>query len=288
MSTKLMGILLAGLCCVAVFTLILERTGATPGHGREPSHAGSGIVLASPTSRQSPPTGTNGLTDPEGWSQAHWGMTEKQVLSAFHGEAKVLTGDRMNRQYKDRLATVGIDHVAIGEIEARALFLFDGAGELDMIRLLVAHGSDDQFTTLEETLSKQHGEPQLRGGKSSAFLAAWMFPRSVVELFYIPSLVLTVAFDKRSNQTADSIMKGYGTAQRRHTLITKADYGAIQAGMTYPQVIWMIGTAGEELSRSDVVGYTTVMYSWKNSNGSNMNAMFQNGRLVTKAQFQLR
>jgi hypothetical protein len=29
------------------------------------------------------------------------------------------------------------------------------------------------------------------------------------------------------------------------------------------------------------------MYSWKNRNGSNMNAMFQDGELVTKAQFGL-
>ena len=29
------------------------------------------------------------------------------------------------------------------------------------------------------------------------------------------------------------------------------------------------------------------MYSWKNANGSNMNAMFQDGRLISKAQFGL-
>lgn len=50
----------------------------------------------------------------------------------------------------------------------------------------------------------------------------------------------------------------------------------------------MIGSPGEEAARSSLAGYTTVMYSWKNANGSNMNAMFQNDRLVTKAQFGLR
>jgi hypothetical protein len=71
-------------------------------------------------------------------------------------------------------------------------------------------------------------------------------------------------------------------------VVTKAEYDQIQEGMTYTQVREVIGAAGEELSRSDIAGYATVMYSWKNSNGSNMNAMFQNDRLVNKAQFGLR
>ena len=29
------------------------------------------------------------------------------------------------------------------------------------------------------------------------------------------------------------------------------------------------------------------MYSWTNANGSNMNVMFQSGKLITKAQFRL-
>jgi len=45
---------------------------------------------------------------------------------------------------------------------------------------------------------------------------------------------------------------------------------------------------GTEMSRSDIAGYTTVMYSWQGPGLGNMNAMFQNGRLVTKAQFGLR
>jgi hypothetical protein len=69
--------------------------------------------------------------------------------------------------------------------------------------------------------------------------------------------------------------------------VTRAKYERIQDGMFYEQVVGIIGQEGQELSRSSVAGYSTVMYSWKNSNGSNMNAMFQNGRLVTKAQFGL-
>lgn len=69
--------------------------------------------------------------------------------------------------------------------------------------------------------------------------------------------------------------------------VTHAKYEQIQEGMTYDEVLAVIGVPGEQLSHSDIAGYETVMYSWKNPNGSNMNAMFQNGRLMTKAQFGL-
>ncbi len=71
-------------------------------------------------------------------------------------------------------------------------------------------------------------------------------------------------------------------------VVTLAEYEQIREGMTYEQVRGIIGAPGQELSRSDLAGYTTVMYSWSNPNGSNMNAMFQNGGLVNKAQFGLR
>lgn len=71
-------------------------------------------------------------------------------------------------------------------------------------------------------------------------------------------------------------------------IVTLAEYEQVREGMSYVEVNAIIGSAGQELSRSDIAGYSTVMYSWANSNGSNMNAMFQNGRLVNKAQLGLR
>ena len=70
-------------------------------------------------------------------------------------------------------------------------------------------------------------------------------------------------------------------------VVTKADYDRIADGMSYSTVRGIIGAAGEEQGRSDLGGVTTVMYSWMNANGSNMNAMFQSDKLVTKAQFGL-
>lgn len=73
------------------------------------------------------------------------------------------------------------------------------------------------------------------------------------------------------------------------SLITHQQYDRIQDGMTYEQVCAIVGRSGEELVNTHIAGYTTVMYSWQNSDGSysSMNAMFQNGRLISKGQFRL-
>jgi hypothetical protein len=77
-------------------------------------------------------------------------------------------------------------------------------------------------------------------------------------------------------------------AEYRTPTVSLGDYFRIHEGMSYDQVCEIIGSDGTEVGRSDIAGHTTVMYSWKNWTGSNMNAMFQNDRLVTKAQFGLR
>jgi hypothetical protein len=66
------------------------------------------------------------------------------------------------------------------------------------------------------------------------------------------------------------------------------NYLRLREGMTRDQVVRILGSPGTEVSRSDLGGTSTVMYQWQNADGSNMNAMFQNGKLVSKAQFGLR
>ena len=70
-------------------------------------------------------------------------------------------------------------------------------------------------------------------------------------------------------------------------LVTSAEYTQLTTGMSYRQAVAIIGFPGEELSRVEIAGITTVMYQWMNPTGANMNAMFQNDRMVQKAQFGL-
>lgn len=69
--------------------------------------------------------------------------------------------------------------------------------------------------------------------------------------------------------------------------VTKAEFDQVQTGMSYSQVQAIIGDPGEKLSETNMAGFSTVMYMWKNPTGSNMNAMFQNDKLISKAQISL-
>ena len=77
--------------------------------------------------------------------------------------------------------------------------------------------------------------------------------------------------------------------------VSKADYNKIKHGMLYSEVVGIIGKPGNEISSNKIDGVrgvmasvTTIMYEWHNVDGSNMNAIFQNSKLVQKAQFGLR
>jgi hypothetical protein len=67
-------------------------------------------------------------------------------------------------------------------------------------------------------------------------------------------------------------------------IVTLAEYSRLSEGMTYSMAASIIGAQGEESGRSDIDGYSTVAYTWSNPDGSNVVAIFQNGRLATKAQ----
>jgi hypothetical protein len=100
-------------------------------------------------------------------------------------------------------------------------------------------------------------------------------------------IAFLIMFAPSSTSTASTAPVG-GLFKALEPTVTMAKFSGLQTGMTYQQAVEIIGAPGEELSRSEIAGFTTVMYAWKNPGGSNMNAMFQNGALVNKAQFGLR
>lgn len=70
--------------------------------------------------------------------------------------------------------------------------------------------------------------------------------------------------------------------------VTLANYYRLKTGMTYQQVVQILGREGTEMSSSEIGQISTVMFMWRGqAHGGNMNAMFQNGQLVSKAQFNL-
>lgn len=106
----------------------------------------------------------------------------------------------------------------------------------------------------------------------------------VAGIIYTSNQIMQITSAIGGKSSEFSLPQSFGSEP---PIVTRSEYDQIREGMSYSEVKAIIGASGVELSRSDIAGYSTVMYSWTNSDGSNMNAMFQNGGLVNKAQFGL-
>lgn len=72
--------------------------------------------------------------------------------------------------------------------------------------------------------------------------------------------------------------------------ITMEKYMKIKTGMTFDEVIEILGYPDEILSEVEIAGIHTVMLNWKSKkflSVGNMNVTIQNGRVIAKAQFGL-
>lgn len=78
-------------------------------------------------------------------------------------------------------------------------------------------------------------------------------------------------------------------------VVTMEKFSKIQNGMSYKEVVSIIGSEGELISQNHIEGapgvmasIDTAMYTWSNKSLSNMNATFQNDKLMSKAQLGLK
>ncbi len=72
--------------------------------------------------------------------------------------------------------------------------------------------------------------------------------------------------------------------------ITMEEYNQIENGMTYDEVVEIIGSQGELSTESEYEGYTIEIYTWyaDKTIGSNANVTFENGKVSAKAQVGLK
>ncbi len=71
--------------------------------------------------------------------------------------------------------------------------------------------------------------------------------------------------------------------------ITLEEYNKIQNGMSYDEVVSIVGSPGTDTATSGAGGFTIRMVSWEGNGmlGSNANVTFTNGAVSGKAQFGL-
>ena len=112
----------------------------------------------------------------------------------------------------------------------------------------------------------------------------------LILLFIIIGVIASLSGGSTNGISSPSSLPSIGK-----TTVTADHYKQIQNGMSYRSVVSIIGIEGEEMSQNRIEAIpgvmdavVTIMYQWTNSNGSGMNAMFQNDKLMQKAQFGLR
>ena len=90
--------------------------------------------------------------------------------------------------------------------------------------------------------------------------------------------------------TNDRIQKDVSGVSDESEYITMEEYKKIENGMTYEEVVEIVGSEGELSANSSVSGYTTSIYTWYGNGvaGSNANVTFQNGKATGKAQVGLK
>ena len=96
---------------------------------------------------------------------------------------------------------------------------------------------------------------------------------------------------KENAKRAESALQ---EAQKYAPIITYEDYKQINNGMSYRHTCLIIGFAGKESARNSIDAIPgvmdsveTIVYEWHNNDGSNINVVFQNDKLIQKAQYGL-
>ena len=146
-------------------------------------------TTVAPTTTTLPPP-TTIATPPPVWRAARWGMTKKEVLAAFPGEAEQLaTAASFAQPQPGSSLVAGSSDVGITNYETegtkfRVLFGFE-ADALNRIHLSAAKAGAATCEDLEKTLTAQHAKPAQRektGGSLRGDEITWKLPDQTITL----------------------------------------------------------------------------------------------------------
>ncbi len=90
---------------------------------------------------------------------------------------------------------------------------------------------------------------------------------------------------KKPTEKSESEPKPASTAKKG--AVTMENYKKVKNGMSYEEVVEILGE-GEEISSTNVAGYSTSSYMWKPGTFSNVTLTFQNNKLISKFQMGLK
>lgn len=96
------------------------------------------------------------------------------------------------------------------------------------------------------------------------------------------------SFEEIIDQTSQGLDDALAADENAWFGVTMQQFNRIQTGMTYREVVAIMGEPTQQLSQSEVAGQRAAVFSWDGAGfGANCNVTFSNGRVMAKAQFGL-
>ena len=113
-------------------------------------------------------------------------------------------------------------------------------------------------------------------------------------LFIVGLLMMSCSYNSMwndsnsANQSLNSDQNSGTIESLNDEYITLEEFNQIETGMTYEEVVEIVGSEGTVMSEVSVLDSTTTMYSWYAENGiSNANVTITDNKVVGKAQLGL-
>lgn len=97
------------------------------------------------------------------------------------------------------------------------------------------------------------------------------------------------SFDEIMQETAQGMSDALSAGGESPSKgVTMDQFSRVQTGMTYREVVAILGEPTQQLSQVEVAGQRSAMFSWDGEGfGANCNVTFSNGQVMAKAQFGL-
>ena len=110
----------------------------------------------------------------------------------------------------------------------------------------------------------------------------------IIALFIIGSIGGKKSDDSTTQESSSTSTSTESTSSpaKEVTGLTEEKYDSIQTGMTYDEVVAIIGEDGENIFETEIGCVKTVIYKWEASESwGNATITFSDGKVVNKAQF---
>ncbi|MEZ5344835.1 MAG: DUF3862 domain-containing protein [Pyrinomonadaceae bacterium] len=90
-----------------------------------------------------------------------------------------------------------------------------------------------------------------------------------------------------TREESDPPVKDPSPPVKKTGALTMENYKKVKPGMTYKEVVEILGEEGDEVSSTNIAGFKTSTYMWRSGSFTNVTLTFQNEKLMSKFQMGL-